>query len=156
MRRADREITDIGKIEAIIAKARYMHLGMLDGDYPYIVPLHYGYQMENGKLTFYAHCAKEGHKLDCLKENPNVFVQIDRGESLIEAEVPCAYGAEYECVMCRGKAVLIEDGAEKAQALSNLMKTQTGEEHSVNEKMVQSVAVIKVEVESYTAKACVR
>lgn len=156
MRRADREVTDIGKIEEIIAKAKYMHLGMLDGDYPYIVPLHYGYQMDNGKLIFYAHCAKEGHKLDCLKENPNVFVQIDRGESLITADVPCAYGAAYECVMCRGKAVSIEDGTEKAQALSNLMRTQTGEEHPVNEKMAQAVAVIKIEVESYTAKACVR
>lgn len=156
MRRADREITDIGKIEEIIAKAKYMHLGMFDGDYPYVVPLHYGYQMENGKLTFYAHCAKEGHKLDCLKENPNVFVQIDRGESLITADVPCAYGAAYECVMCRGKAEIVEDGAEKAQALSNLMKTQTSEEHPVNEKMAQSVAVIKVDVESYTAKAHIR
>ena len=156
MRRADREITDIGKIEEIIAKAKYMHLGMFDGDYPYIVPLHYGYQLEAGKLTFYAHCAKEGHKLDCLKENQNVFVQIDRGESLITADIPCAYGAAYECVMCRGKAEIVEDGAEKAQALSNLMKTQTGEEHPVNEKMAQSVAVIKVEVESYTAKAHIR
>lgn len=36
------------------------------------------------------------------------------------------------------------------------MRTQTGEEHPVNEKMAQSAAVIKVEVESYTAKACVR
>ena len=47
MRRKDREITDIDKIETIIASARYMHLGMFDGEFPYIVPLHYGYQMEN-------------------------------------------------------------------------------------------------------------
>ncbi len=59
MRRKDREITDIDKIETIIASARYMHLGMFDGEFPYIVPLHYGYQMENGKLTFYVHCAKK-------------------------------------------------------------------------------------------------
>ena len=63
MRRKDREITDIDKIETIIASARYMHLGMFDGEFPYIVPLHYGYQMEKGKLTFYVHCAKKGHKL---------------------------------------------------------------------------------------------
>ena len=30
MRRKDREITDIDKIETIIASARYMHLGMFD------------------------------------------------------------------------------------------------------------------------------
>ena len=42
MRRKDREITDIDKIETIIASTRYMHLGMFDGEFPYIVPLHYG------------------------------------------------------------------------------------------------------------------
>lgn len=94
MRRKDREITDIDKIETIIASARYMYLGMFDGEFPYIVPLHYGYQMEKGKLTFYVHCAKEGHKLECFKENRNVFVEIDRGESLITADIPCKYGAD--------------------------------------------------------------
>ena len=59
MRRKDREVTDIDKIETIIASVRYMHLGMFDGEFPYIVPLHYGYQMEKGKLTFYVHCAKK-------------------------------------------------------------------------------------------------
>lgn len=34
MRRKDREITDIKKIEAIISGARYMHLGMFDGEFP--------------------------------------------------------------------------------------------------------------------------
>lgn len=121
MRRKDREITDIDKIETIIASARYMHLGMFDGEFPYIVPLHYGYQMEKGKLTFYVHCAKKGHKLECLKENRNVFVEIDRGESLITADIPCKYGAEYESVMCRGKAMIIEDIKEKCKALGVLI-----------------------------------
>ena len=156
MRRKDREITDIDKIEAIIASARYMHLGMFDGEFPYIVPLHYGYQMEKGKLTFYVHCAKEGHKLECLKENRNVFVEIDRGESLITADIPCKYGAEYESVMCRGKAMIVEDIEEKCKALAVLMKVQTGEEHEIDDKMASAVNVVKIDVESYTAKACIR
>lgn len=156
MRRQDREIVDIDKIESIVAKARYMHLGMFDGDFPYVVQLHYGYQMEDGKLTFYIHCAKEGHKLDCLRKNDHVFVEIDRGESLVTADIPCGYGAEYESVMCRGKAVIVEDPAEKCKALMCLMKVQTGKEHKIDEKMAEAVAVLRVDVESYTAKACVR
>ena len=156
MRRKDREITDIDKIETIIASARYMHLGMFDDEFPYIVPLHYGYQMEKGKLTFYVHCAKEGHKLECLKENRNVFVEIDRGESLITADIPCKYGAEYESVMCRGKAMIIEDIKEKCKALGVLMKVQTGKEHEIDDKMASAVNVVKIDVESYTAKVCIR
>ena len=77
MRRKDREILDLDKIESIIAGARYMHLGMFEENYPYVVPLHYGYEMKDGKLTFYVHGAKEGHKLDCLRKNDHVFVEID-------------------------------------------------------------------------------
>lgn len=152
MRRKDREVTDISIIEGIIAKARYMHLGMFDGDYPYVVPLHYGYKMDNGKLTFYMHCAKEGHKLDCIKANPNVFVEIDRGESLIEGEIACSYGAKFESVMCRGTASFLEAGEEKNMALESLMKVQTGKDFEITDKMAAAVCVIKVDVESYTAK----
>lgn len=44
MRRKDREITDIGEIERIISQSEILHLAMLDGDYPYLVPLHFGYE----------------------------------------------------------------------------------------------------------------
>lgn len=153
MRRKDREITSPDKIEEIIAGARYMHLGMFDGEYPYVVPLHYGYLMENGKLTFYAHCAKEGRKLECIRRNNNVFVEIDRGESVIAADIPCRYAAEYESVMCRGKATIVTSAEEKCMALRILMKVQTGEDHEISEKMADGVTVIRIDVESYTAKA---
>ena len=156
MRRKDREITDIHKIEKILARAKYLHLGVLDDEYPYVVPLHYGYQIKGEKLTFYVHSAKEGHKLDCIRKNDSAFVEINYGENLIEAEVPCKYGAEYASVMCRGKAKILQNAADKCEALRILMRVQTGEEHEINEKMVNAVCVIEINVDSYTAKACLR
>ena len=156
MRRKDREVTDLRKIEEILANARVLHLGLFDETFPYVVPLHYGYQLLDGKLSFFIHCAREGHKLDCLRKNSNVFVEIDCGEALIEAEQPCAFGAEYACVMCRGKAVIPEAAPEKRKALEALMKTQTGREYEISEKMTAAVCVIRIDVESCTAKARVR
>ena len=52
MRRKDREITDINEILELVAKTDVLHLGLFDGDYPYIVPLHYGYEYADGTLTF--------------------------------------------------------------------------------------------------------
>ena len=152
MRRKDREITDIQKIKEILSKARYLHLGMFDGEYPYVVPLHYGYRMEDGKLTFYVHCAKEGHKLDCLRKNNNVFVEVDCEEELVTADVPCRYGAKYASVMCRGKAAILQNADEKCQALRILMRVQTGKEHEISEQMADSVTVIEITADSYTAK----
>lgn len=37
MRRKDREIVDLHKIEQILVRARYLHLGMFDDEYPYII-----------------------------------------------------------------------------------------------------------------------
>ncbi|MGN0332958.1 MAG: pyridoxamine 5'-phosphate oxidase family protein [Lachnospiraceae bacterium] len=156
MRRKDREITDIHKIEEILARAKYLHLGLFDDEYPYVVPLHYGYVMENEKLTFYVHCAREGHKLDCINKNNNVFIEIDCGEKLIAADMPCQYSAEYMSVMCRGTATVLQDAKEKCAALHILMKIQAGEDYEINEKMVDAVNVIRIQVDSYSAKARVR
>ena len=74
MRRKDREVTNIIEILQIIEKAKVLHLALFDADYPYIVPLHYGYEYKEGILIFYMHCAKEGHKLDLIRSNPNVCI----------------------------------------------------------------------------------
>ena len=63
MRRKDREVTNIDEIKQIIERAKILHLGLFDSEYPYIVPLHYGYEFTEEKLVFYLHSAKEGHKL---------------------------------------------------------------------------------------------
>lgn len=58
--------------------------------------------------------------------------------------------------MCRGKAMIIEDIKEKCKALGVLMKVQTGEEYEIDDKMASAVNVVKIDVESYTAKAYIR
>ncbi len=153
MRRHDREITDTAEKVKIIAAARYLHLGMFDGEYPYVVPLHYGYRMQEGKPIFYVHCAKEGHKLDCLAANPHVFVQIDTGETMVAADIPCGYGAEYESVMCKGTASAVEDPEEKCEALRLLMKHQTGEDFVFTPQMADGVMVLRIDAADCTAKA---
>ena len=52
--------------------------------------------------------------------------------------------------------MIVEDIKEKCNALGVLMKVQTGEEHEIDDKMASAVNVVKIDVESYTAKACIR
>ena len=52
--------------------------------------------------------------------------------------------------------MIIEDIKEKCKALGVFMKVQTGEEHEIDDKMASAVNVVKIDVESYTAKACIR
>lgn len=152
MRRSDREITDERAIDRILDGAGYLHLGMHDGEFPYVVPLHYGYVREGGRLVFYMHSATEGHKLDCLRAHPAVCLQIDRGVALISSDTPCGYSAAYESVICRGTAAMVEDLQEKRYALSLLMRTQTGRSFEISEAMARPVQIIRVDVTDCTAK----
>lgn len=153
MRRKDREITDLKTIESILAHARVLHLGLSDHDIPYVVPMHYGYTLTDGRLTFYLHSAREGRKLDILRANPNVFVALETDVTPISGgDKPCGYGAAYASVMGGGRAALVEDAAEKARALALLMRAQTGREFAVTEEMAAGVAVIRVDIDRFTAK----
>ena len=51
-----------------------------------------------------------------------------------------------------GKAVLVEDVKEKEEAMTLLMKTQTGKDYEFNQRLVSIVSVIRIQVSEYTAK----
>ena len=150
--RREREITDINKILEILDNAKVLHLGLVDGDEPYVVPMNYGYIYENEKLTIYLHGARRGRKIDVIKSNPKVFFEAEYGIVPFEGEVACKYGITYSSIMGRGKAEIVEDVEEKMKALSILMKTQTGKDFEFNEKLVSVVAVIRIDVSDFTAK----
>ena len=152
MTRREFRITDDGEILRILDTAKVLHLGLAVDNEPYIVPMNYGYTMENGRLTLYLHSAMRGKKLDMLRANPRVFVELDCNLTPFEGKKPCQYGLSYSSVMGRGTAHIVEDVVEKMAAMTILMKTQTGKDFSFDEKLVGMVAVIRIDVEEYTAK----
>lgn len=153
MRRKDREITDINEILELVAKTDVLHLGLFDGEYPYVVPLHYGYEYADGTLTFYMHGAREGHKLDLINANPNVCVELENDVELIPGDVACAYGSSFASVIGRGTASIVTDEEEKIKGLKLLMENQTGRAFEIDAGMAAAVAVIKVTTDNFTAKA---
>ena len=56
MRRQEREITDKEMILDILNRSQIVHLGLVDEGEPYVVPMNYGYVMDD-KLTLYLHSA---------------------------------------------------------------------------------------------------
>lgn len=152
MTRREFEVTDPAVIRHILDESKYLHLGLVDDGMPYVVPMNYGYRMEDGKLTIYLHSAVKGYKLDVIARNPTCCFEMDCGIRPFEGKLPCQYGITYYSLMGRGKAVMVEDAAEKEQAMTLLMKTQTGKDFEFNERLVSIVSVIRIEVSEYTAK----
>ena len=148
----ERQVTDPQQIRHILDTAKVLHLGLSVKDEPYVVPMNYGYCLEGGRLTLYLHSAVRGKKLDMIRENPNVFFAIDCDRQPFEGRVPCQYGLVYSSIMGRGTAAIVEDAEEKKQAMTILMKTQTGKDFTFNERLVSIVTVIRIDVHEYTAK----
>lgn len=157
MRRKDREVTDINEILKIVDKAKILRLGLFDNEYPYIVPLHYGYEYKEGKLIFYMHAAKEGHKLNLINKKSNVCIELDCDVKLITGgDIACDYSAAYASVIGKGNAEIVKDEKEKIKGLKLLMKNQTGREFVIDEKMASAVEVLKVIIHTFTAKSRIR
>ena len=122
-------------------------------DFPYVVPLNFGYIWEEGQLIFYFHCASEGRKLDLLRKNPRVAFEMDCGHDLMESDVPCGYGYRFQSVMGCGLAQEVTDVAEKKASLSCLMAHQTGRAFSFTDQEAEQVTVCRVLVQALSAKA---
>lgn len=148
----EREVTDINEIKEILDKSMIVHVGMIDGDEPYVVPMNYGYTLEDGELCIYLHGATVGRKIDIIKANPKVFFEMECDVTPFEGKVACQYGTTYASVMGLGKAEVLETPEEKIDGLVKFMKTQTGKDFAFDEKMVSIVSVIKITAKDFTAK----
>ena len=152
MTKRERQVTDPEQILHILDTAKVVHLGLSVNDEPYVVPMNYGYTMEDGKLTVYLHGAKWGRKLDVIRANPKVFFSLECDVVPFDGDIACRYGTTYSSIMGRGLAEIVEDVEEKKKAMSILMKTQTGKDFSFEDRLVSIVTVIRVDVAEYTAK----
>ena len=85
----ERQVTDPEQILHILDTAKVLRLGLAVDNEPYVVPMNYGYVMEEGKLTLYLHSAVRGRKLDMVRTNPRVFIEMDCDWKPFEGRVPC-------------------------------------------------------------------
>ena len=119
-----------------------------------MVPLNHGFEMEEeGRIIFYLHCAKVGRKVEILKKNPKVCIELDGRHELMNADVPCDHSYYYASLIGNGEVQFVEEFDQKAHALGQVMKHQTGrDDWQFDEKWVNAVCIMKVELSDYTVK----
>ena len=156
VRNKDRQITDPKLIEQFLSEQHIIRIGYYDkaNEEVYIVPLNYGYVLENEQYTFYFHGSKKGRKYELSKDEPNVGFEIDGKYELVRGEVACKHSAKYESIIGNGKIQLLNDIEEKKNALNIIMKHTTGDTgFEYNPKLLEAVAVFKLTATKLTCKA---
>ena len=110
MRRSDRELKDMADIVAIAKRETVCTVAFHDESCPYLIPLNYGAEVEEGKLVLYFHGAKEGTKIDKIRENPQVSYCIYGKNSLkINYDAACKSTTSFESICGNGTAYFVED-----------------------------------------------
>ena len=153
MRRKDREITDKKVISEFINNEQILRIAFYDEGDIYIVPVNYGYTYDE-QYTFYFHGAKAGRKYELAKGNPVVGFEIDGNYSLVEGEEACDFSATFQSVVGTGDLSLVDDSKEKVKGLNTIMKQTTSKsEWNYSDKMLEEVAVFKLNVNKLSCKA---
>ncbi len=148
MRKKEREITDPAEIERIIKQARLCRLGLVDGNEPYVVPVCFGYEHN----VFYFHCAPEGRKIDIIKKNNRVCVEIDADVEIAAAEKPCGWSIQYRSVIGVGRAYILEDEEDKIRGLAVLMRQFGEKEPDMEFEKADRTAMVKIDMEHIAGK----
>jgi nitroimidazol reductase NimA-like FMN-containing flavoprotein (pyridoxamine 5'-phosphate oxidase superfamily) len=148
MRRKEKEIKDIKKIEQIIMRAQICHLALSLNNIPYVIPLSFGYKDKK----IYLHSAKQGKKIDILKQNNQVCFEFVIDHGLIESETGCNWGMKFKSVIGFGKGSFIEDIKKKQKALNIILKNYSDKTFVLPGKNINNTIIIKIDIEQITGK----
>ena len=140
MRRKDKELTNPEEIRNIIKNTNVCHLGLIDGDEPYIVPVNFGYE-EN---CLYFHSALEGRKVGIIKKNNKVCFNMVTDVGIKTVTDKCK--VKYKSVTGNGIAYIVEDEAEKIRGLRAIMRQNMGREYDFELGKLKSTLVVRIDI----------
>ncbi len=146
----------MSKIAEILDECGVCRIAVNDKDGLYIFPINYGYTLENDKLTLYFHSAKEGRKVSAAAKKCPAAFEADCGYELIKpnhGDPPCTYSCKYKSILGNGTLSIIDNKDEAKKALSVIVKHLSKEVFEFDDKAADTVAVLKLEVSEFTAKA---
>lgn len=148
MRNREKEITEPHIIEEILSSSSICRVAMYDNDYPYIVPLNYGYR-DN---TLYFHSAQQGKKIDLIRENSKVGFEIEQSQEIIKGDISCQWSTKFTSIIGTGVIEFVSDYDEKVAGLNILMEQHGKAENEYIKSAVDKIFILKLKIKDLTAK----
>lgn len=151
MRRSDREIKKMKDMIEVMERCDVCRLALNDDGYPYLLPLNFGMQVEEGQVSLYFHGALEGKKYELFARDNRASFEMDCSHRLVTEEEKGNCTMEYESVIGRGHTEMIPD-EEKYEALCILMAHYHKEDFPFSKAVMPQTKVFKLVVEEMTGK----
>jgi len=130
----------------LLDRSKHGVLSMISPNgYPYSVFVNH--LVMNGKI--YIHCAKEGHKLDCIRFNPHVSFATAEKVQII----PQHFTTHYTSIICFGRAKLINANKEVLQGFIDKFSPDFQEKgKKVIDADFNDTQLIEIEIDHITGK----
>jgi nitroimidazol reductase NimA-like FMN-containing flavoprotein (pyridoxamine 5'-phosphate oxidase superfamily) len=136
----------------ILDEAFVCHVGFVVDGQPYVIPTNFGRSGE----TLYLHGSAASRMLRTLSEGIPVCVTVTLVDGLVLARSAFHHSANYRSVVVLGTARLVNDAAEKMEALrlftEHIMKGRWYDIRQPNEQEMKGTTVLAVPLEEVSAK----
>ena len=137
----EREITDFDEIDRVLGESRVCRIALIDGDFPYIIPMCFGHNLK-------------GKKIDLIKNNNNAAFEIDKLHEIIKSEDNSGFTEPtYQSITGTGVIEVIT-GIEKITGLNLIMKKykEKPEEGKLPEQLLNAFAILKLTAGEFCCK----
>ncbi|HPD97718.1 MAG TPA: pyridoxamine 5'-phosphate oxidase family protein [Synergistales bacterium] len=148
MRRKEKEITERSQIEAILKRAKMCRVAFFDNEYPYMVPLCFGFDGQ----SIWFHGFNGGKKMECLRKNPRVCFEVEEDIEIVENPDPCEWTVKYRSVVGFGTATIVEETEAKRAGLDVIVTQFAGHPIHFPDQAMAAVAVVRIDIESMTGR----
>ncbi len=152
VREPDRASYDREAVYRILDEGFLCHAGFSVDGQPFVIPTSYGRKDAN----LYIHGSAASRMLRQMKDGVPVCVTVTLLDGLVLARSIFNHSMNYRSVVVLGKAVLVEDPAEKLEALrvlsEHILPGRWDEVREPNERELKATSVLSLPIEEFSAK----
>ena len=149
MRRKDREMPRLADIAELLSRCDTVRLGLAGDEYPYVVPLSFGYETVEDKLVIYVHGGLKGDKHERICRDDRVCVEADLCHRFLAGKngVTCAF----ESMIGFGHARVV-GGEEAAHGLALVLQHCGYENFPYPPAILKVTTVYRIQLEEVNGK----
>src|ERR1700689_3020494 len=152
VREAERAAYDRETVYQILDEGFLCHVGFAVEGQPWVIPTSYGREGDN----LYIHGSAASRMLRQMKDGGAVCVTVTLLDGLVLARSIFNHSMNYRSLVILGKATLVDDPAEKIEALRRLSEHiipgRWADSRQPNERELKATSVLRLPIEEFSAK----
>ena len=152
IREAERGVYDREVAYQILDEGFLCHVGFVADGQPFVIPTSYGRKDD----SLYVHGSAASRMLRQMKEGVPVCVTVTLLDGLVLARSVFNHSMNYRSVVILGKATLVDEAAEKLEALrllsEHIIPGRWDDARQPNERELKATSVLRVPIEEFSAK----